>query len=325
MGKPNKHHFLPVFYLKAWARESDGKLVEFSRPYKDKLKTRFVHPEATGFIKRLYEIRGLSPELAQKVEETFFSPVDSQAADALKQILEFKAGDPWKAGRRLAWTRFILSLLFRMPDDIRKLKANVRDDWILSVPDMQERYAEVRRETDPESLVDFLDQQENSVYEQSAMDIAMRMIGHQNVARTILDMKWSLVELEKSPFQLLTSDRPVIMTEQLKRPDSHILLPVGPRHLFAAVQDPNHSRKLRRMTYQQLATFVNRAVVGNANDLVYGRDESQFRFIENRIGKDRRPSYLDRLQSRRRELVLRKSETTVGRIRTAPGLSETSK
>ena len=29
-----KHHYIPVFYLQQWVRREDGKLCEFSRPYK---------------------------------------------------------------------------------------------------------------------------------------------------------------------------------------------------------------------------------------------------------------------------------------------------
>src|SRR5580704_19752927 len=61
-GQRKKHHYIPVFYLKKWTAQ-DGRLWEFSRPYKTPegqpkpdiksipVKARHTYPDATGFIK----------------------------------------------------------------------------------------------------------------------------------------------------------------------------------------------------------------------------------------------------------------------------------
>lgn len=297
MNDPQKHHFLPVFYLSQWMREDY--VVEFKKVHGDKISIKSPHPKATGFVMRLYEMRGMPDETAQEFEREFLAPVDGRAAECLYEMLEAKTGDSLRLGRRRAWTQFILSLLFRMPEDIELLKRNVRDDWIMSVPDMEERYAEFKRPTDPDSLLEFLNSQHVSVFEESAMGIARRMMNHENVTNTIMNMQWSVVEFDNVPFELLTSDRPVIFTESMRLRDSHILLPVGPRRLFAAVQSREHSRWLRSRSQQELVEFVNKRVVGNAHRLAYASDEKQARFVTNRLGKDRTPSYLQRLQNHR--------------------------
>jgi hypothetical protein len=45
--KDQKHHYIPEFYLKQWAGP-DGRLCEFSRPYK-RVLPRMTHPGGTGF------------------------------------------------------------------------------------------------------------------------------------------------------------------------------------------------------------------------------------------------------------------------------------
>ncbi|TGV81083.1 DUF4238 domain-containing protein, partial [Mesorhizobium sp. M00.F.Ca.ET.158.01.1.1] len=211
---PLKHHFLPIFYLKRWMRPEDKKLVEYRKAFDGDVRAKSVYPAATAYVHRLYEKKGMAPEVALEFESTFLAPVDSGAAQAMQLMLRCEHGDTLSAHHRQAWTQFLLSLEFRMPADIRALKANVRDDWILSISDMEDRYAGARRPSDPESLGEFLDAQDSSVYEESAMSIAKRMITHENVSRTIRKMYWSVVSLEASDFELLTSDRPVITTEQ---------------------------------------------------------------------------------------------------------------
>lgn len=279
----------------------ENKVVEYKKVYGDKIGIKSPHPNATGFIMRLYEKRGLPENIAQEFESAFLAPVDGRAAESLYEMLEAKLGGALRPGRRLAWTHFLLSLLFRMPEDIELLKRNVRNDWIMSIPDMQDRYVELKRPEDPDLLADYLNTQEISVFEESAMSIARRMMNHTNVANRIQAMHWSIVELDEAPIELLTSDRPVIITSRLGQPDSHILLPIGPHRLFVAVQDRKNSRWLRSRTHRDLVTLINKRVVGNANRLVYAGNESQTRFIFNRFGKDRVASHLERLQAYRQD------------------------
>ncbi|MER9251462.1 DUF4238 domain-containing protein [Mesorhizobium sp. M0598] len=251
----------------------------------------------------------MSPEVAQQFESTFLAPVDSGAARSMQLMLQHKDGEKLTKPYRQAWTRFLLSLLFRMPADIKTLKANIRDDWIMSIPDMQDKYTEARRESDPLSLAEFLDGQDDSVYEESAMGIAKKMIAHANISGTIRNMYWSIVSLEGTDFSLLTSDRPVIITEQLNLPESHILLPIGPHHLFVAVHSRRHSTFLRSRTKTQLARLVNLTVVESATEVVYGHNDKQERFVAHRLGTNRPPSQLERVQMLRKEQMQRLPNT----------------
>jgi hypothetical protein len=122
-----KHHYMPVFYRKRWAG-ADGRICEFSKPYENTLKPKRVHPAGTGYVSSLYEMKGLKDELKDQFEALFLSPVDSKAADALSIMEKDDSAHIWNSEERSAWTRFLLSLLMRMPEDIRDLKAYVVAD-----------------------------------------------------------------------------------------------------------------------------------------------------------------------------------------------------
>lgn len=77
---PIKHHYIPAFYLSRW-KGPDGRLCEYSQPHIE-IAVKRRAPDATGFEKRLYELEGYEPALAQQVEEKFFKPVDGWAADS---------------------------------------------------------------------------------------------------------------------------------------------------------------------------------------------------------------------------------------------------
>lgn len=57
LNAPNKHHYLPVFYLNRWTGE-DGRLFRYYRPYQDVVASP-ITPSNTGFEDGLYTLDGL--------------------------------------------------------------------------------------------------------------------------------------------------------------------------------------------------------------------------------------------------------------------------
>jgi hypothetical protein len=86
MAVGQKHHYLPVFYLKQWAGP-DGRLCEFSRPHKV-VKPRRTYPDGTGYERGLYTFEGLSPSVADFLEQQFLLRADDGAYYALCHYLE---------------------------------------------------------------------------------------------------------------------------------------------------------------------------------------------------------------------------------------------
>jgi len=76
----------------------------------------------TGGEDGLYELKGLPPEEAQRIETAFMKPLDTLANDALVML---ESDDPrirLDPKYRSAWSRFLMSLMMRMPTDISVLR-----------------------------------------------------------------------------------------------------------------------------------------------------------------------------------------------------------
>jgi hypothetical protein len=152
MESPSKHHFNPAFSLKPWAGK-DGKVCQM-RKIGGKVIPRRVHPNATGFERDLYRIDGVEPEQAQHVELNFFKPLDTEAERALQKIL---SGDksPWDGPERSAWTRYILSLMFRMPTPVGALKSHIAEMWKEGIKALEADYENRRLPTDPPTFAEY--------------------------------------------------------------------------------------------------------------------------------------------------------------------------
>src|ERR1043166_1942991 len=191
-----KHHYIPVFYLKRW-RGLDRRVIEFSRPYKDKVKPRSVDPDGTGYVRGLYRMPGVADAHAEIIEQTFFKRVDDQAAIALKKLLKNEM-QGWSLDLRKSWTLFLLSMFMRSP----KIVA----DALAAIPEgLPEQWAEIQKKwaidkPDEPPVEDF-----NSTLAQQYSLLALRrFIANDEIGLLILGMIGGTMDLSKTPYRFLT-------------------------------------------------------------------------------------------------------------------------
>ncbi|ESZ69535.1 hypothetical protein X727_16810 [Mesorhizobium sp. L103C119B0] len=299
MNLPKKHHFLPVFYLSQWAG-NDGKIVRFTKPYRDQVVRNRVHPDAAGYLTKLYAVEGFPEETVLDLEREFLSPVDSKASEALRAMLR---GEELFPAERIAWAGFMSTLLFRMPDDIEKLRENVGEIWDLILPGMAKIYQAVSSQTGGPDFSEFKEKNGKPMVAARVIEGARRVMADEDIVRGLANLEWSILTVDKAKNDLLTSDRPVIHTNSLNHPETHLLMPIGPRRLFVGVKDRKLIAKIKSIGEDKLVQTTNSHIVGNAKTTVCGRTESQLRFVQNRMGKQIQPSLMDRLKDFQRNLI----------------------
>jgi hypothetical protein len=97
-------------------------------------------------------------------------------------------------------------------------------------------------------------------------------------------MKWHVLTFGNAPQCLLTSDRPIMMTNGLVGPDAHLAMPISPSHIFLAVNDDRVLRAVQAMDPDDVLHNNNDRVASQATKYVYGVDGSQLAFVEPRLG-----------------------------------------
>ncbi len=122
-GKGEKHHYIPVFYSREWAARDDGRLCEYTRPYRE-VKPQWKHPDATGYVRGLYTVPKNDPVVSEYIEHHFFRITDNGAAVVAQQL---RVGGPidWESLDRSSWSRFIISLMLRNPEYVARMASEV--------------------------------------------------------------------------------------------------------------------------------------------------------------------------------------------------------
>jgi hypothetical protein len=281
---PKKHHYIPCFYLKRWAG-ADGRLCEFSRPYQNTVKPKRVHPAATGYVERLYSLKGFAEEHAHQIEERFFRPADSLANDALTKLENGGIDVPWSSQLRSAWSRFLLSLLTRCPEDIERFRIYWRKLLTSTNDQEEEEYRLQRSDDEPSTFAELMAAMTIQEFEESFFRLLIGLIDNAKIGNDFNGLRWNVIDTAASRLELLTSDRPVSRPVLLGDPDGRLLLPIGPTRLFIAARDDRYARSLKHVPSEKIVRETNEHVVGAAVTYVYGSNDAQLRFVQNRFGR----------------------------------------
>jgi hypothetical protein len=282
MSKEGKHHYIPVFYLKQWAG-ADGRICEFSKPY-DRVKPRRVHPDGTAYVHGLNTIQGLPPDEAQYLETYFFKIADGAACRALRILL---GGKSWQftADERSGWSRFIVSLAARNPESLAKHMAAGQAIYQEALPRLQADYKARKLPTDPPTYEEYAARRSPNPGGRAGAILLQTVIDSPMIGNWINQMRWMVLHDARPPFLLLTSDRPIVMTNGIVHPNSQIILPISPRHVFVATNNVKMENFIRDVMHRrQLIQQINERVTRQSRKFVYGYDDAQLAFLSKRLG-----------------------------------------
>ena len=281
---PKKHHFVPVFYLKAWAG-ADRQLVRFHRPYRKVVPDR-KFPDAMGYQEHLYTFENVPLQFRQTLEKEFFHPVDTKAAEAHQLLLAGQL-NALTNDQRVAWARFMMSTQLRTPSGLQELQHIVEQNMrkIMGIKDDVDYNTAFRQPGDPETTYDWLCQHEPQVIENAHKQFLPGLIDHEHLGEHLINMDWSTIGLQEASNTLLTSDRPLLSTGGWKDPKAVLLFPLSKRCLFAATNSRAQTGIVHSGTLSPLVKMVNDLIVRHTVDAVFGDTASHLGFVERRLRK----------------------------------------
>jgi Protein of unknown function (DUF4238) len=264
MRPPRKHHYLPEWYLSRWKRPFIGEEViwEFARVGpQQKLQSRYRHPGATGYAVNLYNIPNLPPDEIAQIETKLLQVIDDRGAKAVALAeSNVAAGPEDKEGL----VKFTLSLLHRTPERI---------DYIQ------------RRLTNELAEHPAFENGDAAIFREGALRTFVSLIQSQRMIDRMMQLQVFVMKLGDDAHDLLTSDSPLMMSNGLAHREAFIILPTGPRTLIMLAEDPDLPAHMVGHQSKVLSKAMNDAVTVQAKKLVFGSDQKQTRFIDNRLNR----------------------------------------
>lgn len=266
-----------------WA-DTRGTLIEFRRP-RDELIRKRRHPAQTGYIAELYTNETkTNPIERQALEMLFMQKVDDRAADALAH-LEMFGTKPADLALRDAWSRFLMSLMHRSPERVRRLTEKLRDyeERILN-PDIAQKYDALRGKDDPEDFKDWL-ATEGPLTPDLRVRLLRMLIDNPRIGAALGAMHWIVYRLDGPRFGFLTGDQPILLSDGIAPPRGFVMLAVGPERLFIGAHDPKVIDAFTSQRPNALESAVNDACVRQSHHVIVADHDRHRAFIDRRFLK----------------------------------------
>lgn len=299
MSKAGKHHYIPVFYLKQWAGE-DGCVCEFSKPY-DRVKPRRTNPDGTGYVHGLNRIPGLPAHETDFLEDYFFKLTDDLAAKALKILLSGDRDLQFSVKVKSGWSRFITSLTMRNPEAVERSMRAAKRLYDEARAELYADYEKHRKPDDPSTYEEYVAKHSANPAGRGGAILLQKIIDSPVIGNWINNMRWIVLRAYNPKFTLLTSDRPVVMTNGLRHDNAQIILPISPWHVFVSTNNLKTERYIEDVFARgEMIQQINERVTLQSRRYVYGMSDAQFTFVSRRLGKAYTASPLEADEEERR-------------------------
>ena len=171
------------------------------------------------------------------MEKVFMSAVDNTAANALQYLLKDGNTSQMPEMSRMAWARFIYSLILGTPEHLEWAASQLKEMQVEIVDAERDAYMNKRTEHDPPTFEEFREMFLSNPTNSAPTRYLHRFVSNGLAADHIKSMRWSTASLEGTKHSLLTSDRPLVMTNGFARPDGHVAMPISPTQLFLAANN----------------------------------------------------------------------------------------
>jgi Protein of unknown function (DUF4238) len=257
------------------------------------MRAKRKQPSATGYVDGLYSLPYVPPEQVQRIETRLMKRVDDWAAKALAVLIEHKpnAGQ-LDARMALGWCQFLYSLVVRNPEQLELARQKMASLGPETLENIREEYPLLRSSTEPESFDEYKAKFVLNAVPVPAPHALPYLINSKRVAKEIASLIWVTRTIIHTKHTMLTSDRPIIMTNGLNRSDAHIVILISPYLLFTASRNKETSDRINPINSNEIVEAVNNKVAEQAVKYVYGVDDSQHRFVANRLAKRARSTPL---------------------------------
>jgi hypothetical protein len=184
--------------------------------------------------------------------------------------------------------------MMRIPEMVERSMLAAKALYEQSRADLQADYAKRRNPNDPPTYEEYAALHSPNPAGRGGAMLLQKIIDNPDLGNRINNMRWTVLKAQSPKFTLLTSDRPVLITNGLAYEHSQLILPISPFHVFFATNTADMERYIEHVFAEgQMIPQVNERVALQARKYVYGLSNQQFNFVAARLGKKYTATPLD--------------------------------
>jgi hypothetical protein len=273
---PKRHHFVPRFYLEQWTNH-EGKLARYGKLPNGKVTMDWRVPKSVGCEVDLYTFPELG-EAAVAIEKGLLQKLDDRAAKVIQRMIDTN-GEELSGGDMVWFSHFLLSLLVRNPESVAALKEAALAMWEAPTPQTQADYDNIKGPNDPATLEEWLEADSDIGGHQLGQTLLQSLMMNANVGEHLRRMHWHVCAVPPGSPPLLTSDRPLFSSNGLVKENGQLILPLGPRHFFAAFTHKEYAEQVMLSPADELVDMARKLATVRAQKFVYASTPHEKEFV----------------------------------------------
>jgi hypothetical protein len=272
--------------LQRWTDPTSGKLIEFCRRYEG-VVARPTAPGGTGYVRGLYKLPDAEPGEEYIIETNLMKSIDNWASKALQSMMvDGPFPGKLEPHQALGWCQFLYSLIVRTPEHLERMREKMTTlDPAEVIENIREDYPRIKGPGDPPTFDKYKEAFLKRRVAVPAIRVLPELVRSKRVVGVLASFKWQTATVNTAKHPLLTSDRPIVMSNGLLQQDAHIVLPISLRKLFIATKTEETFQFFKEMDTNQLVEAMNNQICQQAHHFVFGREKRPLRYIEKRLGR----------------------------------------
>lgn len=284
------HHYVPKLLLRPWLKEEPLGQHNLSGYYWDDKGEKF-RCKRSGLKSFCYEDNLLTlhahPHGKDAIERQFFGVIDGKGAVARDLILKYGPGKLTEE-QRCDFARLLLSLEMRRPQNVAKARNEGPSYFISEIdndPELQKLMAE---EGIPGTPSSYAERERGVSFPDQALMSIQDVVDNAVVGKPLINASWHIVRLGPSDGTLVLADRPLIRHSGYNDPNAIWALPLTPKAAFLLVKHISNQARIRKISPQRLAKWINANSVWQAEKYVFSTDKTNESWIEKYLAKKAR-------------------------------------
>jgi len=274
-------HFVPRFLLEKWHTPPDDKLTAFRRANCGLVHHRYK-AKSVAKERHLYSMGRSGPTPDVQVEREFWGPhVDEPAAKVHAKMLALGVSALTVEDKK-DWSPFLVSLMLRGPTMMAHLRKRGREILSAGLDEAPNDYLAMRGDEPEASLREWVEKRQPDILDDIGVMTLPELTFSERLNLAVVNVTWAIRLVDKARFDLLMSDRPLILIGTLEA-NFLLVLPISPQKAFFAFNRDETFANIRSLSHDDFVMRTNRTMVAAAERYVYATNARQESIIKKHL------------------------------------------
>jgi hypothetical protein len=273
--EPKRHHYVPEFLLRPWAKEWQPRQQLLRGFYWDKHKDgiRYRDKGVGAFCYQMYLLTLKNrPEGSRAgLESAFFQAIDDKGKVALDALVE-RGPEALTNEERCDFVRLLLSLEYRRPKVVDRLRNEGAATLIAGLDKEPDFVANFKKRGIDGPPSEYAQAELGWSFEERALLIIQDLVDSREVGQRVLNAHWYVKRLRSNHGSFMLSDRPLIRVHGLDHEAATWFLPLSPKLGFFATMDARNLRLIKKGPANTVVHHGNIDAVRQAEKYVFSVD-----------------------------------------------------